>query len=83
MVAEKEESPIGMVCHFIAGLLTAFIVLVHPALSIIGFLGFSLYEVMQWIIKGDPPLTELKTFLFGFFLGAFLLKFLIVGTPFF
>lgn len=80
---EKAEDVVGSACHFLAGLLTAFFVLVHPVLSLLGFAGFWIYEIIQWKVKGDPPLAEGRTFLFGYFLGGLLLKILIVGAPYY
>jgi len=65
----------GKYVHFLAGFITACSVLVHPILVVLGFLGFELYEFLNYFQEADWPTAETEEFMVGFFVAVVLLLF--------
>lgn len=64
------------IAHFLAGLLSSLSVLISPILSIIGFVGFELYENLQYLkSEEDWAIHETLDFMKGFFSGIVVLLF--------
>jgi len=65
----------GQVAHFLAGLLSSLSVLISPMLTLIGFVGFELYENLQYLRSEDWAIHETLDFMKGFFSGIVVLLF--------
>ncbi|MBW2675493.1 MAG: hypothetical protein JRD89_19135, partial [Deltaproteobacteria bacterium] len=47
----------------------------HPILVVLGFLGFELYEFLNYFQEADWPTAETEEFMVGFFVAVVLLLF--------
>lgn len=65
----------GQVAHFLAGLLSSLSVLISPMLTLIGFVGFEIYENLQYLRSEDWAICETLDFMKGFFSGIVVLLF--------
>jgi len=64
---------VGVLAHFVAGLLSALSAEVSWALCIVGFAGFACYELAQYFRLRDHIDEEFLEFMVGFYVGVALL----------
>lgn len=61
---------INDLAHVLAGFLTTWGILIDPNITLIGFLGFELYENLQHLKEDDWAVSETLEFMVGFYLGV-------------
>jgi len=66
---------VPQIAHFTAGFLTALSALIRQVLVVIGFVGFELYENLQYLRSEDWAIHETLEFMAGFFSGVVVLLF--------
>ncbi len=59
--------------HFLAGFLSCWGSLINPDITLVGFLGFEIYENLQYFKKKDWAVQETLEFMTGFYIGIILL----------
>lgn len=58
---------IQRIIHIIAGIITAFLPTMQ---SFIGFVGFMVYEIFEYISKNDNIYIDIRDYMIGFYFGS-------------
>ena len=65
-----ENWGIEAIPHVLAGLVTPWFIYVHPALAVLAFLIYVVYQIQEWVQIRDKAFRDLQQYAVGLYISA-------------